>query len=517
MSETLDAAARGAGQLVQGKDATGPLALSCDVVIVGSGAGGGAASYELAAAGLDVVVLEEGGYNRTQDFSPRGPDMIRRLYRDAGTNPIFGKPDIMFSEGRTVGGSTVVNAGVSWRTSDRILKRWLWEHGLPPSMYSPEALDPLFDRVERMINAAPQSEESIGKDSYKIRQGCEALGYAVKPVKRSQRDCMGSNNCVFGCPTGAKQSVLVSYLPGAVAHGARIYSDVRIERVKVDSKGRATGVTGTVLEPFSRRRFPVSVSAKVVVLACGAVQTPLLLQASGLGNRWVGKNLLVHPNAKALGIYDDEVVGWQGTIQGFQVHEFIEEGIMMATTFVPPSLLTVAMPYFGAELGEVMKDFNRMVAAGVLVEDSTSGTVKRGFGGQAMMRYECTPRDIAQMIRGIALLSEIYFAGGAKRVLLPIDGLTELRSPDDIKKLFSYPLDPTELEVLTVHAMGTARLSSSPEMGAVDPAGEVWGHPGLHVVDASLFPTSIGVNPQETIMALSTRVAWEIADRVRPS
>jgi choline dehydrogenase-like flavoprotein len=214
-------------------------------------------------------------------------------------------------------------------------------------------------------------------------------------------------------------------------------------------------------------------------------------------------------------VYDDEIVGWKGVIQGYQVHEFIDEGIIMATSFIPPSLLGPTFPQIGRELGELMSDFNRMITAGVLIEDSTSGTVRRGPGGQAIMRYQLTKPDFDKLIRGVALLCEIYFASGASKVYLPIEGLPEIRSADDIRKLFDYQLDPAELEVVTMHAMGTARLSDSPERGAVSPEGELWGHPGLYVADASIFPTPIGVNPQETVMALATRVAWGVADSLR--
>lgn len=512
---TMAATALRRGAVVQGKDLDAPLALDCDVVVVGSGAGGAAVAFELANDGFDVVVLEEGGYYRTADFSTDTAAMAKALYRDAGTNLIFGKPDILFSEGRAVGGSTLVNAGICWRTPAKVLKRWTWEEGLPASLYSAAALSGVFGRVEEIIHVAPQSPESIGEDSQRLKRGCDALGYRAVPVRRNQRLCVGTNHCIFGCPSGAKQSTLVSYLPRAVARGARIYADTRATRVLVDRRGRAFGVDAETCHPSRRARVPVRVHARQVVIAGGAVQTPTLLQASRIGNRWVGRNLLVHPNAKALAIYDDDVLGWQGTVQGYQVHEFADEGIIMATTFVPPWLLAPTFPHIGAELMEAMQDYNRMVVAGVLVEDSTSGTVRRGPGGQAIMRYQLTRADLAKMLRGIALLAEIYFASGARKVYLPLDGLPVITSADEIPKLFAHPLDPTELEVLTVHAMGTARLSTSPERGACDPEGALWGHAGVHVADASLFPTPIGVNPQVTIMALATRVAWAVAEKMR--
>mgnify|MGYP006271133849 CR=1 FL=1 len=496
--------------LFQGVDVDTPLLLECDVAVVGSGAGGGAAAYELAAAGLDVLVLEEGAYRHTGHFSADVGESIRGLYRNSGTNIIFGTPEIMFTEGRTVGGSTVINGGICWRTPPKILKRWVWEHQLPARDFSPDALEPIFERVEDMIHAAPQNPESVGRDSILLKEGCDALGYRTSPVYRSQKDCMGSNNCIFGCPTGAKQSTLVTYLPGATRRGARIQSDARVTRLNFDQHGRVTGLRGRIYNPEVGRQFPLSVRARSVVLSCGATQTPVLLKASRAGNRWVGRNLMVHPNAKVCGLYDQTVQGWQGTIQGYQVEEFREEGLLMAPTFIPPGLLAAGLPHIGDDLGALMSQLNHIVTAGVLVEDSTTGRVRRGPGGQALMTYRCTHRDMLMFQRGLAFLSEILFASGARRVLLPVIGMDELTTPDDISKIFSRPLPPERLELFTVHVMGTARLAANAERGVCDPGGRVFGHSGLYIADASLLPGAIGVNPQITVMALATHVAWNV-------
>jgi choline dehydrogenase-like flavoprotein len=513
-SLTLPSRRRARGALVVGQEIQGALSLEADVVIVGSGAGGAAAACELCEAGLDVIVCEEGGYVPTRDFSHSVSESLRRLYRDAGTNIILGEPGIVFSEGRTVGGSTVLNGGLAWRTPDRVLKRWQWEHGLPAGRFGPAAMAPVLERVERAIHVAPQNPDSIGENSFAVKRGCDALGYEAVPVRRSQRDCMGSNSCAFGCPTGAKQSTLVTYLPRAVAAGARLYADLRIERITVDRRGRATGVRGTVYNPLTTAHHPVSIRATTVISACGATQTPVLLLASGLGNRWVGRNLLVHPNAKVLGIFDEEIAAWKGVIQAFQIHEFLNEGLLMATSFLPPALLVMGLPLVGDELFELLRrDYNHMVAGGILIEDSTSGRVRRGPRGQALMTYDCTARDLQQILRGVALFSEVLFAAGARRVLVPIEGIEPLRTPDDIRRLYTERIRLSQVEMFTVHAMGTARLSATPESGAVDTNGELWGHAGVYVADASLFPGPIGINPQVTVMALATQVAWGIADR----
>src|SRR5438270_3584096 len=272
MLQTFDQIAAG------GRDVT----VDADVVVVGSGAGGGAIAAELAEGGRSVVVVEEGGHYTSKDFSLDAPTMIKKLYRNAGSAPILGKPNIIFSEGRCVGGSTVINGAMSWRTPDKVLKRWQWEHGL--SDLTPEKLDPFFTKVEERVSVGPQDPESIGEDARLMQRGADKLGYKWIPAMRSQKHCCGANNCAFGCPTDAKQSVLVTYVPRLLAAGGRLYSGCKIERVTTDGQ-RATGVVGRFRHPETGKRGPkLTVRAKVTVLACGAVQTPALLPRHGLTN-----------------------------------------------------------------------------------------------------------------------------------------------------------------------------------------------------------------------------------------
>jgi choline dehydrogenase-like flavoprotein len=483
----------------------GDFAADADVVVVGSGAGGGAIAAELAEGGRSVIVLEEGGHYTSKDFGLYAPTMIKKLYRNAGTAVIRGTPNIIFSEGRCVGGSTVINGGLSWRTPEKVLKRWEWEHGLADM--TPEKLDPFFKKVEERVSVGPQDPESIGRDAELMIQGADKLGYKWVPAMRNQKHCAGSNNCAFGCPTDAKQSVLVTYVPRTLAAGGRLYAGCRVEKVTTNGH-KATGVQARFYHPETGERGPkLTVRAKVVVLACGAIQTPALLLRNRLANSsdQVGRNFLCHPNTKVIGIYPDEIQAWKGVIQGNQIREFLDEGIMITTSMVPPGLLAMAMPYFGNKSLEVMRDYNRMLTAGCLVEDTGSGRVTLDFFGDPKMRYDVNDRDFANMIRGAALTAEILFASGAKKVLLPFDCLDSINSPDEIRKIYSTPIPKDQVESLTVHAMGTARMGIDKRASVVDPWGQTWDVPGLFIADASVFPGPIGVNPQISIMALATR------------
>jgi choline dehydrogenase-like flavoprotein len=495
-------------------DVHGDTVLDADVVIVGSGAGGATLAAELAEGGLDVVVLEEGRYWSTRDFTADASAMVRQLYRDGGATMAIGDPPVLYQEGRAVGGSTVVNGGMSWRTPEKILDRWWREAGL--DQIRAREMEPWFERVERRIHVRTQDPESIGRDNHLLKQGADAKGWKIIPNLRNQVHCPGSNNCAFGCPTGAKQSALVSYVPRALHFGARLYSDVRVERILRDGK-RATGVVGRVLSADGRRAHRLSVRAKLVVSACGAIHSPALLARSGFASPsgMLGRNLSLHPNVKVVAIFDEDVRGWEGVHQAFQVREFQDEGLLFAAVNIPPSILAMTTTPYGPALGELMQQYDRMVVAGMLVEDTNTGRVAT-VGGRPQAFYQLSDFDADKLKRGVALLSELLFAAGARRIMLPfhLPG-GDLRGPDDVRRIFAHPVPKASMEVVTVHMMGTAAMGRDRARAVTDGLGFVHDADGLMVCDASLFPTPIGVNPMETIMALATRAAAHLLDQPR--
>ncbi|HVW28214.1 MAG TPA: GMC family oxidoreductase [Polyangiaceae bacterium] len=480
-----------------------------DVVVVGTGAGGAVVGAELAEAGRSVIFVEEGSHHPTSSFGPYMTESVPRLYRDGGSTAIVGTPVIPYVEGRTVGGTTVINGGMAYRTPEDVLASWQKTTGLVE--LGPKALEPLFERVERRVHVAPQLDESMGGDNKLMLEGARKMGWRVSVNRRNQHACVGANNCGFGCPTGAKQSTLVSYLPSAFAAGAMCLTDVRIEKLLIEG-GRSVGVEGRAVDPTTRApSHRVVVRARAVVIACGAVQTPYLLARHHKGQSGqLGKNFLCHPNAKVLALYPFDVEAWKGVSQYAQIREFDDEGILLAENFVAPGALGAHIPFHGEEAWELMSRYNQMVLSGVLVEDSTTGTVTRTRFGMPEVRYDITPYDHARFLKGVRLLAEMHFALGAEKVLLPFADLHFAKSVDDLRKIDERRVPRHSLELFTVHLMGTARMGGSAGSSVVAASGEVWDLPGCYVADASLFPTAIGVNPQITIMALATRVAWRL-------
>jgi choline dehydrogenase-like flavoprotein len=492
-------------------DIHGDTVLDCDVCIIGSGAGGATVAAELAEAGFDVLVVEEGSYYQTRDFTADTSAMVRQLYRDGGATMALGTPPILFQEGRAVGGSTVINGGMSWRTPDKILDRWQ-KAGLGTS---PEEMEPYFERVERRIHVAPMDADAIGNDNKILKRGADAMGWDIIGNLRNQVHCIGSNRCAFGCPTGAKQSALVSYIPRALHYGARVYADVKVDRITHHGK-RATGVMGRVRHPDGTLGHRVAVRAKFVVAACGAIHTPALLSRSGFRSPSgrIGHNLSMHPNVKVVAVFDEQVTGWKGAHQAYQVRQFQEEGLVFASINVPPSIMAMSLPQRGRELGTLMQSYDKMVLAGMLCEDTATGRV-RTIDGKPQAFYQLNEHDAHNLQKGVSLLSELLFAAGAKRIMLPFHGAKDLYSADDARRLLDQDISAKGWEVVTVHMMGTAAMGTDRSAAVTDPHGLVYDADRLMVADASLFPTPIGVNPMETIMALATRCAAHVIDNSR--
>ena len=485
-----------------GATLAGEQVFHADAIVVGTGAGGAPAAARLRDAGLDVLILEEGALHRTETFVTDPATMIRRLYRDAGTSLILGRPGILFAEGKCVGGSTVINGGMAWRTPDRVLTEWERTLRLPDT--GPRAMEPYFDAAERILHAEPNQDDTLGKNSHLFVEGARRLGWPVKRNPRNMRRCVGLNNCAFGCPTGAKQSMLVTEVPRALAAGATLVTHARVRRV-LFAGGRAVGVRGTLVDDDGRKRGRFRAYARLVVLAAGARHTPGILKRSWVRGRMIGRGLHTHPNAKVVGVFDERIDPWIGTHQAFQIHHFLERGVLIGYAAVPPGLLASGLPSIGAAHAAKMAAYNHMLTAAPLIEDDDEGRVVMGPDREPYMLFNLSRRDLVKVHLGVRLTSELLFAAGAKRLYLPFADLPELTSPDELGRIDARKPSPAGVELMTVHIMGTARMSLDARSGGTDAAGRVHGIAGLVVADASALPSSVGVNPQESIAAMALR------------
>ncbi len=500
-----------------GFDIHDDLEIRAEACVIGSGAGGAVVAKELQEAGLKVVLLEEGPYVTLENLPVS--DMAKTselIYRDGGTLVILGKPSIIYTEGRVVGGSTFMNGGMCWRTPPKILKQWQWQAGLAD--FSADKMTRHFERVEAIIQARPMIAEARNRDGELFKLGADRLGYKIQENIRSQNHCVGANQCMAGCPTGAKQSTATTYVPAFLQAGGELYTRCRVHEILTQGN-RAVGVAARFIDAKTGKAGRrLTVRAPIVVCSAGAVQTPALLKRSGIRDAGgqLGRNLMVHPNAKVVAVFNERIEAWKGVNQSHQIVEFFEEGILMAINFVPPGILAMILPAKIPDVLQVLQDeYHHMINGAVLIDDTGTGRVRTGPLGSVWPTYDINAHDFRKTLRAVALMCEVFFAAGAKKCYLPFHEPWVIHGVDEIQKIFSSNIKPQDVEMMTLHIMGTARMGSDPRASVVDSHGECHNVSGLFVADASVFPSAIGVNPQITIMALATRTAEFIAEHRR--
>jgi choline dehydrogenase-like flavoprotein len=483
----------------------GDLAVECDVVVVGTGAGGAVVGRELAEAGLAVVFVEEGRYFDRSEFTGRPFEMQQKLYRRGGSTFSVGNVGILIPLGQTVGGTTTVNSGTCYRAPDRVLHEWQRELGLRE--LGPEQLAPYFERVEAVLGVERARTELLGGNGRVIARGCESLGFTKHgPLQRNAPACDGQGVCCFGCPTDAKRSTNVSYIPLALRAGAELFAAAKMTRVIVEGE-RARGIVATTADGHT-----LTVRARAVVVACGSIMTPLVLEQQGLANRsgQLGKNLSIHPASGALAEFDELILPWKGIPQGYAIEDLHDEGILYEGAAVPLEMSMSMTNLIGPELTRLAESFDHVSSFGFMVEDTSRGSVSSVMG-QPLIRYWLSDRDVAHIKRGLDVLAQVYFAAGARRVYTPVAGFEVLDSPDDLVQLRRANLRARDLDLSAYHPLGTARMGRDPATSVVGPDHQTHDTRGLYVVDGAAVPSSLGVNPQVTIMALATRAAEKIA------
>ncbi|HEX8692999.1 MAG TPA: GMC family oxidoreductase N-terminal domain-containing protein [Longimicrobium sp.] len=495
-----------------------------DVCVVGTGAGGAVAAARLAEAGYEVVVLEEGGFWRGEDFTEREAEMTPLLYADGGARATDDLAVPML-QGRGVGGGTTVNWLIMLRTPGWVLEEWAAEHGL--AGMSAAELAPEFERVEEETHTRAVPDDAHNPPNRALLDGARALGWSARAVRINAKGCVRSGFCGLGCRYDARQGTAAVHVPAALAAGARLFTDARAERVEVaEAGGRAPlkRVHAAVLDRATGRpRGGLVVEAPVVILAAGAVGTPALLQRSGLGGGGVGRFLRLHPTTVVAGRYEREMYCAGGVSLSAVCDEFLRTGGDAYGFWIEcppfyPALAAVALPGFGAPHAELMGHFRQTAPFIVLARDGadrarSNGEVAVNRRGSVRIRYRLGPRERELLRRGMKAAARIHFAAGAAEATTVHVDPCRMTSPAELAGIDRRPVGPNQLGVLSAHVNGTCRLGTDPATSGCTPDGERHGVPGLYVVDGSILPTAPGVNPQETIMALASVLAARISAR----
>lgn len=485
-----------------------------DVCVIGAGAGGAVVAAELAEGGAEVVLLEQGPWHDPDGFTARPAQMLGQLYRDGAQTLTLGTPPIVLPLGSGLGGTTLVNSGTCFRTPPHVLERWREDFGLE---LDSETLEHCFQRVEDALSVSEVSPELAGANAAVARRGAERLGWSHGYLRRNARGCVGSGVCAFGCPTSAKQHTGITYVPRAERAGARVLTGATVQRIDVRG-GRVQGVQARLSGggPGTASAGTIDVKAPRVVVAAGTIHTPLLLAANGIGGAsgQLGANLSVHPATAAFALMDEVVDMARGVPQSFYVDEWTGEGIVFETIAGPPSYAAAALPLQGERHARAMRSYRHLAQMGVMVSDSSRGRVRSiggrrlggGQVGRPLVTYDLDERDVARFRSGLRHVQELFESAGAREVHLPLPpGVSPERARAKDLRLFAF------------HPLGTARADIDPTHGVVDSDLQMHGVHGLYVADGSVVPSSLGVNPQITIMALATRLAYHLLERACPS
>jgi choline dehydrogenase-like flavoprotein len=307
-------------------------------------------------------------------------------------------------------------------------------------------------------------------------------------------------------------SVDISFLPDAFEHGARLLSDALVERIDI-AGGTATGVRGRLLDAATGEpRVPFEVRAKVVIVACGALHTPVLLRRSGLDTPHIGRHLTLHPAFRIGALFDEEVNGWDGSLQSVYSDHFQNDGITLVGVYTAASVLAAAFPGVGKEHRDLARKLPHLGFFGGMVHDDGGGQVRRWLSREPLVTYRITDRDRSRVFRGIHILAQMAFAAGAKKVILPIFGAPVVDDPRAIDFLVDRPPKASRVECMAFHPLGSAKMSASERWGVVKPTGEAWAVRNLFVADGSVLPTSIGVNSQLPVMSVAMLIARGLTD-----
>jgi choline dehydrogenase-like flavoprotein len=470
-----------------------------DVVVVGSGAGGAVVARELAARGRDVVLVEEGGFFTGKDFTGNPRQMIDLLYRNRGLTGALGRPTILTSVAASADdhdqlGHVLPRPDCARRGAERC--------GVIASRPMRR-----FERVEGELNVTRAGRRYRRNSALRARRRRARLRWRPHPAERARLPRHRRVRARLPAGREAAERVRVPPVRGRGLHALPRRPCPRLGR-------KAIGVVGRFVGADERETgHELRVLARQVVVACGALLTPALLERSGVPDpsRARGRNLHVHPATRLGALFDEEVRGWEEVPQAYNVHHVTREGIFIQGQFVPPAMEAPMLPGVGTAHKDIMARYGRLGSFGALISDESAGRVRAGRGGWPRVTYQLGPADARKLARAIGLTAEIFFAAGAREVYSGVHSRPVLHSIDEARALQGAALRAADFEMMAFHPQGTARMGEDPRSAVTDSFGRVHGTPGLWVGDASLFPSSCKVNPQITIMALATRVAEAVA------
>ena len=502
-------------QVTDASTLTQNTTLEADVVIVGTGAGGGTAAEILSQAGLKVLMIEEGALKTSAHFKDMDESRAyRELYQEAAGRATSDGA-IAILQGRSVGGTTVVNWTASFRTPDETLKHWATVHGLKG--HSPEEMKTWVEKMEQRLNIEPWAMAANANNQV-LTDGCKKLGWEWHVIPRNVKGCWNSGYCGMGCPVNAKQSMLVSTIPSALAQGAALVHRLRVERVLFTGE-QVTGLLALALDQSTHNKtgIEVEIKAKHYILAGGALNNPALLLRSETPDPYdrVGKRTCIHPVVLTLAQMPQKIEPYYGAPQSI-ASDFFQwkngaTGAMGYKLEVPPVFPAIASGIFGT-WGQTLKEemtllphTNAMLALmrDGFVEDSQGGEVSIDDNGDPVLDYEVTDFIWEGAKRAYLSMAEAQFAAGATKVRAAhLDAKWASSWAEAKTQIEQLPYKKFRTALFTAHLMGGCMMSDDETKGVVNSQGRHHQLKNLSIFDGSVFPTSLGVNPQLSIYGL---------------
>ncbi|HYT98520.1 MAG TPA: GMC family oxidoreductase [Casimicrobiaceae bacterium] len=521
--DPIRAGIAGGWHVIDAATLVGPVTLEADAVIVGTGAGGGVTAEILADAGLSVILVEEGPLKSSSDFRMREAEAYPDLYQESAARKTKDKA-ISILQGRCVGGGTTVNWTSSFRTPPITLAHWAHEFGI--TGFSADDLKPWFERMEARLAIAPWTMAPNANNTA-LAVGTAKLGYGSETIRRNVKGCRNLGYCGMGCPTNAKQSMLITTIPAALNRGATLVT--RARAIAFEWRGdrvqalhcAAMDARGTM--PTSIR---VTIRSRTYIAAAGAIGTPALLLRSGVPDPHsvVGRRTFLHPAAVSAALMPERVDGFSGAPQSIYSDQFLDAapadgpiGFKLEAPPIHPLLTSTTLPNHGLVHAEKMHELRHLHVLIALLRDgfhpqSRGGTVRIDNDGTPVLDYPLNDYLFDGVRRAMTAMADIQFAAGARSVM-PVhgDGATFTRADDAKSAIGNFALRPLATPLFSAHVMGGAPLGPDPRRAAVDLQGRYHHLANLHVVDGSLFPTSIGANPQLSIYAVAAKLATDLA------
>ena len=490
------------------------VALDADYVVVGSGAGGATAAVTLARAGAKVVIVEAGPWRDPGDYPSSVYGAMRDMLDAWGSNFTRGRAFWPIVQGTLVGGSTVINSAIAVRTPADIFEQWEREHGVGGKAMA-DAVWRIQDDLERELCVEEVPPGARGLSNLKAKAAADALGFDNHYMRRYIKGCTGAGECLQGCRGDKKQSLNRNYVPEVLARGGDVLSCAPVERVLLEGN-RAVGVRGRFLHPQTKARGAgFVVRAKRGVLVAGSVtKSPILLMASGIKSKALGKFFRAHPGTPCFGVYDEPIDMNTGATQGWASTAFRKEpGFKLETLSLPLDMLSGRLSGSGALLMDRLTEFRHYAMWVHASRAETVGEVRATLTGKPAVHYTLDRADMLRFREAMYVIAKMHFAAGARAIVPGVFGMPFKLEPQQLEQMREAPLDPRAYVAILSHLFGGCVMGKDPSRSVCDGLGRVHGYEGLVVADAAVIPTNLGVNPQHTIMALARLFAEDLVAR----